>query len=82
MMGGMGGLAGFPNAVGAMRSSKSPCSAAQPIDGTFTIVTTGDIRANNTDEGPTQEGDRQRLTWDDLQQQHRSTDRIDRRWQR
>ena len=32
-------------------------------EGTFTIVTTGDIRANNTDEGPVAEAGRQRLTW-------------------
>lgn len=33
------------------------------VDGTFTIITDGDIRANNTDEGPITEGDRQKLTW-------------------
>lgn len=37
--------------------------AMPKIDGTFTIVTDGDIRANNTDEGPTSEGGRQTLTW-------------------
>ncbi len=33
------------------------------IDGTFSIVTTGDIRANNTDEGPVTEARGKRLTW-------------------
>ena len=33
------------------------------IEGTFSIVTTGDIRANNTDEGPATENGRKRLTW-------------------
>lgn len=38
-------------------------SSIPAIDGTFTIVTTGDIQANNTDEGPVVEGTRKRLTW-------------------
>ncbi|MEP0191332.1 MAG: hypothetical protein ABJP70_11985 [Erythrobacter sp.] len=34
------------------------------IDGTFTIVTDGEIRANNTDEGPSSKDGRQELTWE------------------
>lgn len=34
-----------------------------PVEGTFTIITTGDIRANNTDEGPSMVDGRKRLTW-------------------
>lgn len=33
------------------------------IDGTFTIITDGEIRANNTDEGPASKDGRQELTW-------------------
>jgi hypothetical protein len=32
-------------------------------EGTFSIVTTGEIRANNTDEGPTADAGRERLSW-------------------
>ena len=34
-----------------------------PVEGTFSIITTGTILANNTDEGPSSEGARKRLTW-------------------
>lgn len=33
------------------------------VDGTFTIITTGNILANNTDEGPVTDAGSQRLTW-------------------
>ena len=33
------------------------------VQGTFTIITTGTVLANNTDEGTQIEGDRQKLTW-------------------
>ena len=33
------------------------------VEGTFSIVTTGDILANNTDEGPSRASGRNRLTW-------------------
>jgi hypothetical protein len=48
---------------GGGRDEFAALSSIPPIDGTFTIITTGDIRANNTDEGPVVEGARKRLTW-------------------
>ncbi len=63
MMGGMVGMAGL-----AAMSGEEGAGEAMPdiptIEGTFTIVTDGIIRANNTDEGavPTARG--QELSWD------------------
>lgn len=51
---------GFPGGRSNEMEALSDIPATQ---GTFTIVTTGDILANNTDEGPTNDGARKRLTW-------------------
>jgi len=67
MMGNMGGMAGMA-ALGAESDQSSGSSAQIPdlpeLDGTFRIVTSGRILANNTDEGPTLAGDRESLEWD------------------
>lgn len=64
MMGGMASLGGL-----AAMSSQAPNAGEMPdiptIEGTFTIVTDGQIRANNTDEGATAPSSGgQRLQWD------------------
>ena len=49
---------------GSARSSEMEAfKEIPPVDGTFSIVTTGDILANNTDEGPVTQAGRKRLTW-------------------
>lgn len=68
---GMGGLfaamamsgspSGSPSGPGDSEDSQPP---SLPIpDGTFRIVTDGEILANNTDEGPQTSGDRKVLEW-------------------
>ncbi|WP_337661449.1 hypothetical protein [Erythrobacter sp. Alg231-14] len=61
MMGGMAGMAGLA-AMGAEQGNSEMPEVAV-MEGTFTIVTSGIIRANNTDEGgvPTARGDE--LVW-------------------
>ena len=61
MMAGMGGMAG----LAAMGSEGAPPEMPEipMIEGTFTIVTNGNIRANNTDEGPQATSSGQRLEW-------------------
>lgn len=64
MMGGMPGMAnlanlGEPDAEGGEKVPNIPT-----IDGTFTIVTSGNIRANNTDEGANPTPNGEMLTWD------------------
>ncbi len=62
MMGGMGGMAGLA-AMGRQGPDADEMPETPVIEGTFTIVTNGVIRANNTDEGsvPTARGDE--LVW-------------------
>ncbi len=62
MMGGMGGMAGL-SAMGQQGAGSGEMPNTPVIEGTFTIVTNGVIRANNTDEGgvPTARGDE--LVW-------------------
>ena len=63
-MGAMGGM-GMLAAMGAA-SSSAEGSAKPPVlpDGTFAIVTDGNIRANNTNEGPEElAGGMRRLEW-------------------
>jgi len=62
MMGGMGGLAQMAEEQNGEESPEPP--APPPIDGTFTIVTTGAILANNTDEGPEATSGGALLRWD------------------
>jgi len=51
--------------LAAMGSKKGQDDGPAPVlpDGTFTIVTDGRILANNTDEGPAEDGQMQRLEW-------------------
>ncbi|MBV7259648.1 hypothetical protein [Erythrobacter crassostreae] len=66
MMGGMTGMAG----LAVLNESKDDKADAMPdipqLEGTFTIVTKGqmNIRANNTDEGPSPTPTGEALTWD------------------
>lgn len=59
MMGMMGAMADSGAEDGA-----APPPALRPISGTFRIITDAPILANNTDEGPTQSGADQILSWD------------------
>ncbi len=60
MMGGMGGLGAMMGA-----GENSPEMPELPtMEGTFTIVTSGNIRANNTDEGPNPTPNGEMLEWD------------------
>lgn len=61
MMGGMMGLAQMEGA--SSENGEEPPKLVMP-EGTFTIVTDGQILANNTDEGPTVHASGQLLTWD------------------
>jgi hypothetical protein len=54
---------GAPFAGGGSSDERDALLNMPAIEGTFTIVTTGEIRANNTDEGPIIEAGRKRLTW-------------------
>jgi len=57
-MGGPGGLAG---AMGPMPMGGK--SKMQPIDGTFTIVTDGDVLSNNTEDGLAISGSTKNMHW-------------------
>lgn len=63
MMGGMAGLAGM-SAMGSNGPDAGEMPDVPTIEGTFTIVTIGTIRANNTDEGAVSTPDGERLVWD------------------
>lgn len=56
-------MMGAPGLGGGISSKEQEELNLPEIEGTFSIVTTGDIRANNTDEGAVSEAGRQRLTW-------------------
>jgi hypothetical protein len=62
MVGGMASLGGL-----AALANQAPDGGEMPdipmIEGTFTIVTDGQIRANNTDEGAMPSEGNQRLQW-------------------
>ena len=62
MMGGMAGLAGMA-ALGGDDAMGEQMPNIPTIDGTFTIITDGTIRANNTDEGATPTARGQELVW-------------------
>jgi len=65
LMGGMAGMAGMAaREMGGETETDMPPMPV--IEGTFTIVTTGEIRANNTDEGPRNTARGQELEWDIL----------------
>lgn len=60
-MAGPGGLAG---AMGPMpMGGSSADSKVQPIDGTFTIVTDGEVLSNNTEDGLTLSGATKNMRW-------------------
>ncbi|CAO1651038.1 Lipoprotein [Parasphingorhabdus sp. NYA22] len=60
-MGGAGGLAGAmgPSPMGG----PSGKSKTQPIDGTFTIMTDGEVLTNNTEDGLTLKGSMKSMRW-------------------
>ncbi|MFK7842381.1 MAG: hypothetical protein AB8B54_08950 [Sphingorhabdus sp.] len=59
-MAGAGGLAG---AMGPMPPGGTSKSKAQPIDGSFTIETNGEVLSNNTADGYTSKGMVKKLHW-------------------
>lgn len=59
-MAGAGGLAG---AMGPMPPGGTSKSKAQPIDGSFTIETNGEVLSNNTADGYTSKGTMKKLHW-------------------
>jgi len=62
-MGGIVGMAGMAAAMGT--EGEEPTMPELPLsEGTFTIVTNGNIRANNTDEGSVSEARGEILRWD------------------
>lgn len=63
MAGGMAGLAGL-SAMAPDQNAGEEMPNVPSIDGTFTIVTNGTIRANNTDEGAVSTPDGDRLVWE------------------
>ena len=63
MMGGMAGLAGLA-ALGGQEGAGEEMPNFPTVEGTFTIVTDGRIRANNTDEGANLTPDGEMLVWD------------------
>jgi len=60
MMGGMMGLA----SLGSLGENANNMPDMPSMEGTFTIVTNGAIRANNTDEGSTTSPRGEVLTWE------------------
>lgn len=66
-MGGMAGLAAMGQSMGAEGADGGDGTAmpgTPTIEGTFTIVTSGRILANNTDEGPSNGPGGEVLTWE------------------
>lgn len=61
-MGGLGGLSGL-RAMGMSESEDGEMPNIPELEGTFTIVTNGRIRANNTDEGSTAAAGGEKLEW-------------------
>ncbi len=68
MTGAMGGMAGLAGMAAMGDAADGPAGEEMPniptIEGTFTIVTSGRILANNTDEGPNPTPNGELLTWD------------------
>lgn len=62
MMGGMAGMAGLA-ALGNEAGAADQMPKFPVVEGTFTVVTDGIIRANNTDEGAVQTERGQELIW-------------------
>lgn len=60
-MAGPGGLAGAMGPMSMGGSSGDP--KVQPIDGTFTIVTDGEVLSNNTEDGLTLSGATKNMRW-------------------
>lgn len=59
----MTGMAGVMGAAGAAQSDSQAVSKVPEMNGTFRIVTDGEILANNTDEGPQATAAGQVLEW-------------------
>ncbi len=64
MMGGMPGMAGLAGMASPAAGEGEEMPNIPAIEGTFTIVTSGSIRANNTDEGSQTTSAGETLTWD------------------
>ena len=62
MMAGMAGMPGMPGAGGSMAEDDGGATPPE-MSGVFRIITDGDIRANNTDEGPQSSPHGQVLEW-------------------
>ena len=56
-------MAGFGDGAAAKGDKAQPAPAMPTLDGTFRIVTDGNILANNTDEGPRAVPGGQALEW-------------------
>ena len=63
MMAGMGGMAGLAS-MGSGGSGPGEMPDIPAMEGTFRIVTSGHIRANNTDEGPNPTPNGEMLEWE------------------
>jgi hypothetical protein len=63
MAGGMTGLWAFGSILGASEAHGEQPAKPPRLEGTFSIVTDGEILANNTDEGPASDGPNKRLSW-------------------
>lgn len=63
-----GGMAGMPGGLAGLAALSEGGADGMPnlpeMSGTFTVITDGQILANNTDEGPAPSGSAQSLTWD------------------
>lgn len=64
MMSELGGLGGLGAAMGQSGGSGGEMPDIPVVEGTFTIITNGDIRANNTDEGPSTTASGETLQWE------------------
>lgn len=63
MQGMMTGMAGVFGGLGETGEGEEPAAQIPQIEGTFRIITDGEILANNTDEGPQSSGGAQVLEW-------------------
>lgn len=64
MMGGMAGLGGMAALANQSAEDAEQIPDIPTPEGTFTIITNGEVRANNTDEGPVADANGQRLVWE------------------
>ncbi len=64
MMGGMPGMAGLAGMGDPAAGGNDEMPNIPTIEGTFTITTSGTIRANNTDEGSQTTASGETLSWE------------------